>query len=684
MIRDVYLDVLLRLHLPDGLTMLEPAPAGSTHGVAPTREPVHVITAFNPHGRVATETDNARSHRALVERLRSRGIASHPAAGGDRSWRHVEPGVVIIGLPRAEAVALGKDFGQDAIFEWTADALSVISCTDDSVVELGWRRIVPDDRAAGVDRAWRELGLPSPYESIALASSALDRTLETADAERAAMLHALFAHLADDFWAPRVAAQEAASERRKKGQAAAAHRDAVAGQEAEERRGLRRAQRRAARKSNEVQHDLHVRQGWPATWRPRTVDQWVALGGDAASACRWADSGWSATEVVAAARAAGGTAYLPVVPGSPEHHAAWGDGLHDIALGGWPAAPAETLVSVKRTFPDGRRERWFVLPAAEDGVRVVRLVRDVEASWREEPAGEFPTVEAAFAGVRELSRVDAGIVCEVSSAADLGVDLLHHLRMPRTGLDVQVDGVADRPAAELLGLDLEAIARAVEGVPSRLVHCTVDGVAVVAVRTGRGWRWLRVDDNGTDDGELVGETVAECRWLSESGGGPISWDGGNSLQVVAPGLAVARQWGDLGEEREFVAWPQGATERAAVLADWITGLDLETVAALVLETWPSREQWLEWYDVSIWLELAVEDDVLEALRRRLAKNTAYQLARHAVRHPRSRAGRALATALEEARLTGFTGRLYGGQWFERPVSDSAESHAPSSGDGIGQ
>ena len=41
-------------------------------------------------------------------------------SGGNPSWTHVEPGAAVIGMDEADAVALGAEFGQEAIFVLTA------------------------------------------------------------------------------------------------------------------------------------------------------------------------------------------------------------------------------------------------------------------------------------------------------------------------------------------------------------------------------------------------------------------------------------------------------------------------------------------------------------------------------------------------------------------------------------
>ncbi len=181
-----------------------------------------------------------------------------------------------------------------------------------------------------------------------------------------------------------------------------------------------------------------------------------------------------------------------------------------------------------------------MLPNTAGGVQVERWESATPSvtgprEWTRTNVGVFPTIEAALAGVCELSTVRPEVVCEVNAARDIGVNLLEHLRVPRVGVDpAAIDRRVDEEAAEAAGIDLDEIARLVEGVPSRLVHCTVDGQPVVAVRTAQEWRWLTVGDDEIENGGLVGETLVEYRWFSESGGAPISWDGGGSIGVVAP------------------------------------------------------------------------------------------------------------------------------------------------------
>ncbi|MEV5332734.1 DUF3293 domain-containing protein [Streptomyces werraensis] len=58
--------------------------------------------------------------------------------GGDVSGTHQEESVAVAGLSDAAARALGRRFGQDALFAWTPDASRVLACDNGAVAASGW------------------------------------------------------------------------------------------------------------------------------------------------------------------------------------------------------------------------------------------------------------------------------------------------------------------------------------------------------------------------------------------------------------------------------------------------------------------------------------------------------------------------------------------------------------------
>ncbi len=137
---DAYTTAVVRIEAPGGAIWIKPAPAARTDGQYPDSDgrPVYVITAHNPAGRLASCAANAAAQARLESQLRQRGLTWWPAAGGDPSWTHVEASVALTGIPEADAIALGAEFNQDAIFVFTPAGRRIVSCTDNRVVTTGW------------------------------------------------------------------------------------------------------------------------------------------------------------------------------------------------------------------------------------------------------------------------------------------------------------------------------------------------------------------------------------------------------------------------------------------------------------------------------------------------------------------------------------------------------------------
>lgn len=92
----------------------------------PLDEPIAVVTAWNPASHTRPREENERAQNLLIEAIEShsRPWLKVTGASPDGSW--VEPSIAIGGVERNEAVALGKDYGQRAIFQLTRDELIVV------------------------------------------------------------------------------------------------------------------------------------------------------------------------------------------------------------------------------------------------------------------------------------------------------------------------------------------------------------------------------------------------------------------------------------------------------------------------------------------------------------------------------------------------------------------------------
>ncbi|MFJ1559716.1 DUF3293 domain-containing protein [Streptomyces mirabilis] len=108
--------------LPDGVSAL-PYPLDSTHTI-------HIVTAFNPGGRDATAGANLRAQHELLRSISLRELQWWPAVGGDPVGTHAEISAAVVGMDDAQARALGRRFGQDAVFAWSPTSWRLLACAD--------------------------------------------------------------------------------------------------------------------------------------------------------------------------------------------------------------------------------------------------------------------------------------------------------------------------------------------------------------------------------------------------------------------------------------------------------------------------------------------------------------------------------------------------------------------------
>ena len=74
------------------------------------------VTAANPNSEAKSAKENAPAIAALEEMVKASGYPRHRAEGRDPAGRWpAEPGLLVIGIYRANAEVLGRVFGQNAI-----------------------------------------------------------------------------------------------------------------------------------------------------------------------------------------------------------------------------------------------------------------------------------------------------------------------------------------------------------------------------------------------------------------------------------------------------------------------------------------------------------------------------------------------------------------------------------------
>jgi hypothetical protein len=153
---DAYEDAVLRIEAPGGAIWVRRMPISHTAGEYPDPEgrTIYVITAHNPGGRLAPDAENAAAQARLAAELGRRGLTWWPAAGGDPSWSHVEASAAVVGIQAPDAIALGTQFGQEAIFALTPRYRQVLGCTEMQVASTGWTVEPEPDVAAAADERW--------------------------------------------------------------------------------------------------------------------------------------------------------------------------------------------------------------------------------------------------------------------------------------------------------------------------------------------------------------------------------------------------------------------------------------------------------------------------------------------------------------------------------------------------
>jgi hypothetical protein len=192
-----------------------------------------------------------------------------------------------------------------------------------------------------------------------------------------------------------------------------------------------------------------------------------------------------------------------------------------------------------------------------------------------------------------------------------------------------------------------------------------------------------------DEGELDPiEEIAITTWFSESGGAPISWDGGSSLTRLNGRLGYARQWGDYGAEHEFVLLPDSPEQLAQTVAQWILGCEAAVAAALAFEpldpnetlTADEREHWNGLLAApAIDLTVELPDATLDLVQARLSQDSLYSATAEALHNPDATLGLALRAALEDVEETGVLGQLVSGEWTAVASAPVTAAHVLSDG-----
>jgi hypothetical protein len=411
------------------------------------------------------------------------------------------------------------------------------------------------------------------------------------------------------------------------------------------RRQESRVKAARARGAMAVEHKRLADLGWPVKWTPANVTTWTGLGGTLASAQIGLAGGWTFTEL----------------------HDGFGPGPSGDAKGRLPK------ISSGESLPPGVGVVLRVERRSPKRQRVLEVLRT--------PSGWLLAHDDALTNVDAQSLEDVIGACPELHRLPLGEQV--SFRCPNRHLAVeaivpllQVTGrkISEGPAwtsdadTSEWSEDDEFIDDMAGNVAFVHRWATFNDIRLTGLRLDRVVDVVAVDLQ--EEQFVTLDVLAEGSWFSESGGAPISWDGGSRLARVSPRLAMTHTWGDQDPGTSIHHLARNQAKLVALVADWVLGQDFESAVAMSLEpfdpraTLPSSEraEWdelLEGLTTSAWTELSSEAS--KQLGRRLKRlGTNYRAVASALASPRGRLGRGLKAALIDANESGVMGAVL---WF---------------------
>lgn len=436
---------------------------------------------------------------------------------------------------------------------------------------------------------------------------------------------------------------------------------------AEERRQAAEVQaRKKAERARlrEQQEALLVHEGWPSGWTARQAKTWTAAGGDSTSARAAQSAGWTPHEASTAAREHRSVADVP--PGPAELHRAHGDDLSSLWTRDWPPVPPGTILSARRATAEGGRQRVSLVQAGDEKHLVIaRLTARGWSSTRRAVA------DPPLPKLRRWLRAAWGTYTSVTTFggafdADLLLDAVVVPRQDTRSEDAErwedgdnahlseVASEQDEWLQELLP-ESDAVIRWFE----------VDGRRLTLLPDDSG-RLAKVLLDPDSDELALDPVLAHLRWFSESGGAPISWNGGGELGFLQGDVLVDRVWGDVDPGAQLLV-ARNRAQLVAALVQWSLCEDAEIAAALALEPLDPRgtlgpEARGEWdrllEELTLTVSYFLPEDVEQSLRRVLARRgTRYWYVKRALHDPRSGPGRHVLDALRDVAESGVLGAI---------------------------
>lgn len=137
----------VRIGITGGVIDVVPIPRDTPGSFIPgAAGPIHIVTAQNPMGLAASDTENIAANERLADELAALdGVTVWPATGygggpvdGDGTWS--EAGFAIQGLDDDTALDVARRYRQRAIFTWRNEpgGFRLVACDGSADEPRGW------------------------------------------------------------------------------------------------------------------------------------------------------------------------------------------------------------------------------------------------------------------------------------------------------------------------------------------------------------------------------------------------------------------------------------------------------------------------------------------------------------------------------------------------------------------
>ena len=292
-------------------------------------------------------------------------------------------------------------------------------------------------------------------------------------------------------------------------------------------------------------------------------------------------------------------------------------------------------------------------------MRLIEVHTDDYRNWVFDPS--HPTQGRRFINAHErLQTLAAEQGVDVTAVESDYLPDMQVMRLDPELWDEQIaeDWIADDEFADAYFEDLSLIPRWVSVNGLRLVCLSVEGGPTRLAEP------VLVDFS---EQEFVPRReLVTHGWFSESGGAPISWDGGNSLSELSQHFLLMRQWGDYGNEARCVLIPSTTSALVELIARWAMGVQADVAWALATtqldpqaslsaddrELWEAR---VDAPELSLSLDLSVE--LREAVTKQLRGTDRFARIAEGLTDPHGEEGQRLAEAFDDVMESGVLGAI---------------------------